>query len=89
MKRSYIKRKTRLNPIGRIGRQWVETRHEWIKIHAGEVWSCYICGTPLTLETLTLDHVKSRGRHPELRFDMDNLKPCCMSCNMAKGSRDL
>lgn len=41
----------------------------------------------MTRTQLTLDHKLSRSRHPELRFVLSNLVPCCMSCNTDKGSR--
>lgn len=70
------------------------TRNEWIKANATKdgTWECYLkisplCLGSLTIDTLTLDHVKSRSRHPELRFDLNNLKPCCSPCNTHKGSR--
>jgi 5-methylcytosine-specific restriction endonuclease McrA len=37
----------------------------------------------------TLDHVKSRSRHPELRYALTNLRPSCGPCNVMKGSLDL
>jgi 5-methylcytosine-specific restriction endonuclease McrA len=74
--------------IGKVSRQWISTRHEWIKTHLPDngTWSCYYCGRPLTLDKLTLDHRLSRSRHPELRFDLDNLVPSCIRCNALKGS---
>jgi 5-methylcytosine-specific restriction endonuclease McrA len=61
---------------------------------------CYICGkwlrppakyatidTP-SIEMVTLDHVLSKGRHPELRDALWDLKPCCWTCNTSKGSKD-
>lgn len=36
----------------------------------------------------TLDHVLSKGRHPELRDVQWDLKPCCPQGNRAKGSKD-
>lgn len=49
----------------------------------------YLAGldNPLT-EVVTLDHVLSRSRHPELRFTLSNLKPCCFDGNQEKGSHD-
>lgn len=72
--------------MGRIAKEWVKSRQEWIGAHPGP-WKCYICNTPLDIDTLTLDHVKSRSRRPDLRFDQDNLMPCCWSCNEKKGSK--
>lgn len=81
-----LSRKT-IRRIGKYGRKWLKTRAEWIKQNPGP-WNCYICGELLTLETLTLDHKKSRSRHPELRYDHANLAPCCWRDNQEKGSKD-
>ena len=75
--------------LGKHEIRWLETRNEWLKRHPGRTWNCYLCGRLLTIETLTLDHVKSRSRHPELRYELSNLRPCCWPCNTAKGSRDV
>lgn len=68
------------------------TRAAWFHSHAPDrdgFYTCYICGDKLLPRETTLDHVKSRSRHPELRFEPSNLQPCCWRCNTAKGSRDL
>lgn len=85
--------KRRMRPIGKVGKQWIATREEWFKKHPADFYVCYLQVSPLCPGTMTkaettLDHVKSRGRHPELRFNQDNLMPCCNPCNSMKGSRD-
>ena len=77
-----------LKKIGKVGRQWYATRQEWIQKNIPDkgYWECHYCGKELTLDTLTLDHRLSRSRHPELRFDLDNLVPSCWEDNSAKGS---
>lgn len=82
-----------LNRNGKYGKQWLVTRASWFKKHLPDPepyphYVCYICGKWLHPEETTLDHVLSRGRHPELRAAQWNLKPCCFSCNEAKGSKD-
>ena len=72
---------------GKISRQWNSTRQKWIRDNP-EPWACYICFKPLDASTLTLDHLMSRSRHPELRFDVTNLAPCCWKCNSLKGSKN-
>ena len=76
-----------MNQIGKVGKQWIKTRRKWIYLNPGP-WECYICGQWLVDYSLTLDHVKSRSRHPELRFELSNLRPCCWQCNYKKGSKD-
>lgn len=78
-----------MKKVGKQARLWMETRREWIAQHPGPTWKCYLCGVLLTRETLTLDHIQSRGRYPELRYVLSNLQPSCAPCNLAKGSRDL
>lgn len=48
---------------------------------------CYYCETPLTLLSMTIDHLtpKSRGGTSE----MDNLMPACQPCNHRKGDMTL
>ena len=84
----YAKPRKPINRVGKVAKKWIETRKQWIDEHPGP-WSCYICGTPLNIDTLTLDHVKSRSRRPDLRYEFDNLQPCCWPCNTAKGSNSL
>jgi 5-methylcytosine-specific restriction endonuclease McrA len=75
--------------IGPVTRKWLETRNEWMQQHPGP-WNCYICGVALpNYLVLTLDHIKSRSRYPELRFVLSNLAPCCASCNKRKGSKNI
>jgi 5-methylcytosine-specific restriction endonuclease McrA len=77
-----------LQRIGKIARQWIDTRREWIKQNP-EPWQCYICGIPLDINTMTLDHVVARTRDPSLRFELKNLAPCCYKDNNDKGSLSL
>lgn len=83
-----------MKKIGKITKKWIETRKEWILQNPPDSsghWTCYLDISPYCLKImseneLTLDHVKSRSRYPELRFDLDNLKPACAPCNGLKGS---
>lgn len=86
--RNPLKGKRRIRAIGKVGRQWIATRKEWVQKNLPDsgYWVCAYCGKQLYLNTLTLDHKLSRGRHPELRFDLDNLVPACYECNIEKGS---
>lgn len=86
----YAKPKKAIKRIGPVAKKWIETRHEWIKKHITDngLWECFYCGRLLTLDQLTLDHKLSRGRHPEKRFDENNLVPACWGCNEKKGSKD-
>ncbi len=91
----YIRPKNRLVPkkkmrrLGKQGIQWHKTRAEWFKANPAVFYACYICGEQLTKRETTLDHIQSRGRHPELRYDLSNLAPCCFKDNQEKGSLSL
>ena len=80
-----------LRKIGPVTRKWLDTRKEWVKNNPpiNGYWYCTYCGKPLKYEELTLDHAKSRSRHPELRYDIDNLVPADYLCNSKKGSLDI
>lgn len=77
-----------MKKIGKVTKKWIDTRREWIDKHP-EPWTCYLCGRLLDIDTLTLDHIKSRTRRPDLRYTENNLAPCCWPCNKAKGSKGL
>lgn len=58
------------------------------------LWYCYLRISPecpgwLTRSTINLEHVKSKARYPELRYEVTNLKPACTHCNELKGSKDI
>ena len=87
----YRKRNTPVNKFGKYAKQWVQTREQWFKLNPpdaiGAYW-CYLCGRHLYPNQVTLDHIKSRSRHPELRFVLSNLAPL-LGCNTDKGTKDL
>ena len=70
---------------------------DWFKQNPPDesgVWICYLrihpkCPMLLNRTELQLEHVKSKARYPELRYDVQNLKPSCAFCNQYKGSQDL
>jgi len=68
---------------------WRITRRQWFIDHAQESYECYLCGKYLTPIETTLDHVKPRSGNPSLRYEHENLQPCCWSCNTQKGSMSL
>lgn len=86
--------KSRLVKKGKVGKQWDLTRAKWFREHPQDVYDCYLriapdCWGSMRIEHTTLDHIKSRSRHPELRFVQSNLAPACWPCNIQKGSKDL
>lgn len=50
---------------------------------------CYLCGRPLTLETMTTDHVSPCKKGEPKNNDLGNLMPADAMCNFRKGSRRL
>ncbi len=73
------------------------TDREWYQLNPPSesgTWRCYLqlnkdCEKILTRSTIQLEHVKSKARHPELKYSVSNLKPACANCNKLKGSLDL
>lgn len=89
--------KKMLKESGKSREKRLNTRKEWFKLNPpsekGE-WICYLNFSPecplwLTRSTIQLEHVKSKARHPELRYDVANIRPACAACNKLKGSLDV
>jgi 5-methylcytosine-specific restriction endonuclease McrA len=83
-----------MRQIGKVGKEWAKARRQWFKDHPGEYFYCSLriskqCPGATRREETTLDHIISRSRRPDLRFDPDNLQPACQWCNAEKGSREL
>lgn len=92
--RAAIRAKKSPKKIGKYGKQWLITRAQWFEDNPAECYKCYLrispeCQGTMKQKFTTLDHIKSRSRHPELRFVQNNLAPCCGPCNELKGSKDL
>lgn len=85
--RKPIRRVKRIRRHGKYYKKWQETRTEWLKQNNAPFYYCYLCGIRVKRSELTLDHIKPRSRHPELRYELANLAPCCWWCNTKKGSK--
>lgn len=96
--RAILERKRKLKVYGKYYKKFLKTKKQWFKDnppdHAGYYY-CYIpfCGKallpPKSLEegeVVQLDHVESRARRPDLRYEDSNLKPICAKHNSEKGS---
>ncbi len=79
----------KLKQNGKHNYEWQKTKRKWYKKNHSDSYTCHICGKHLTREETTLDHIKSRGRAPELRYEPSNIAPACWPCNQNKGSLDL
>lgn len=78
-------------------------RKQWLEANKGfhGIYFCMYCGRPMTLKTLTIDHIfpcDRSSKSPLLQFiisktgiydinDIHNLGPCCRHCNSKKGSK--
>lgn len=81
MRRSRKKRALTMRSLQHVG---VDLRVVLlVRSHGG----CWYCGTPLTLATLTADHLVP-VKHGGLSV-LANLVTCCKACNEAKGHRTL
>lgn len=85
-KNRMLPRKT-MKRIGKQGQKWLRVRKEWFDNHPASLYVCFYCLDSLKPTVTTLDHMVSRGRAPELRWEDDNLIPCCYRDNKNKGSR--
>lgn len=57
-------------------------------------WDCYLkispsCYLRVNQKTINLEHVKSKVRRPDLKYDVKNLKAACSPCNKMKSSKNL
>lgn len=81
-----------MRQLGKIGKQWSAVRKEWLKNnppnHQG-YYECYLCYKWVIASEITLDHILARSKRPDLRFDSNNLRPCCWECNKEKGSKTI
>lgn len=79
----------RIKQRGKQYNKWLETRKHWFEEFKAPYYWCYICNKQLLQSEVTLDHIKARSSHPELRYKFSNLAPCCWQCNSEKGSMSL
>lgn len=76
-----------IRQTGKVAKEWEKTKREWFKLHPAEFYICYLCGMIKPKSEITLDHVLPRSARPDLRNNLDNLKPACWTCNSIKGSK--
>lgn len=68
---------------GKKAKEWDRTKREWYKQNPPDYrgyWTCGVCGQPV--DNPDLDHIKKKGSHPELRNNLDNLRPVHRSCHI-------
>lgn len=70
------------------------TRRAWFAANPPDEngqWTCYLqiapdCPKKVDKDTIDLEHVKSKGGHPKLRYKILNIKAACQPCNKLKRS---
>lgn len=58
------------------------------------LYTCYLqihplCPKRMLPEDVTQEHVKPKGRYPELKHDLNNIKAACEHCNKLKSGTSL
>lgn len=74
----------------RTAKRWYEHNRP----NAAGYWECYLqiaenCPVMVDRQTISLEHVRSKVRFPELRFQTFNIKASCAPCNKLKQSWSL
>ena len=72
----------------KVSKEWLAFRRQWLKDNPPtiwpECWTCGICGQPVDLPNLDLDHIVDRSVDPSRRLDPTNIQPSHHSCNIRK-----
>lgn len=90
--RKPLKTKKAVKKLGSKSVKWLKFRKRYLSNHPPNTegyYTCYLCKRWVKPGEVTLDHVRSRSRHPDLVFEEDNIRLCCWDCNTEKGSLDL
>lgn len=76
-----INRLKRPRQVGKHGLKWAEFRDNVAKpyLTAKYGYKCVICGSRGKLD---VDHIKKRGSHPELRYELTNVRFLCRKCHI-------
>jgi len=79
-----IQAKKRMNPVGKQTRRYTAFRNNvaYPALVERDSERCAMCGK--TNIPLDVDHIKKRGSHPELKYELTNLQLLCRSCHNAK-----
>jgi rubredoxin len=65
---------------------WRTVRYRALKLYGT---ACQCCGNRASPEKpLHVDHIKPRGKYPELELEISNLQVLCRDCNLGKGAWD-
>lgn len=71
-----------IRQIGKEGRKWLAFRKKFLK--GKEEWDgrylCSLCKIPT--EFIEIDHIQKRSSHPELKYEVSNLRLICRRCHI-------
>lgn len=81
--RMLVPRILRLTRFDRVYQQ--PFRFNRRNLYARDQKKCQYCGTPLTLNQMSLDHVVPRSQGGDTSWE--NVVCCCVKCNTSKGGR--
>ena len=66
--------------------RWSYTKEQWKRQNPptnGE-YICALCGKPVSVYGMSLDHIKPSAKYPELAYELTNLQPTHVACNAAR-----
>lgn len=82
IKRKQAPRRVRKTPMAKLRRQLWEKVKQYIRAMHGN--TCYTCGAgDLAGSNWQTSHFVNAGESSNVRYDPDNLRPCCYRCNMS------
>lgn len=68
--------------------RWRKKRLQIIQRDNGMCMRCFIKYNYINTEDLTVHHILSRAKHPELMYEDENLICLCSTCNKQLGTKD-
>lgn len=79
----------------RGGKRWLDTRDRAFRRDRSANAVCWICGQPIDYslgisscrDAYEADHYIDISRHPELEYDLGNIRPSHMRCNRSRQTK--
>jgi hypothetical protein len=74
---------------GKASQKWSRCRGDWLRTNPPDhngYYQCALGDDMVHLSEVTLDHIITRSRAPELRYVLSNLQPACEWHNYERGS---
>lgn len=79
----------------RGGKRWIDTRARAFRRDRAANAPCWICGQPIDYslgistcgDAWEADHYLDYNRHPELEYDLGNIRASHMHCNRSRQTR--